>query len=298
MIQYTLKEWVNEWLYTYKRIMVKPSTFDSYLEYAKSVDCNKRIDELVTADIQSMINKMVVEGKQLSTIKHMLTVTRQSLYKARALGLIRHLDCLDNLELPKANPKRIPALNSAQAQLIFDNAHKSYYGNFFCALVLTGCRVGELIGLTWKNVDWFNECIYISDTDYRGNLQAVKTNSGVRCLPFYSQLKAILKQQYKLTGHLSSGRVFVNTLGKKIVYNTALKCWHGFCNSIGLWQPLGFHTLRHTFAYTAIKNGVPVKVVSAWLGHADVRITLQIYDHVYDSDMRQAAERLAEVFEA
>lgn len=296
VINYTLQEWVNEWLYTYKRIMVKPSTFDSYLQYATNISCNKFISELETADIQSMINKMVVEGKQLSTIKHMLTVTRQSLYKAKALGLIKHLDCFDNLELPKAAPKKVGALSSEQVKMIFNNAYKSYFGDFYCALLLTGCRVGELIALTWHDVDWFNDCIYITKTDYNGELQSVKTANGVRSIPLYGKLKELLSARYR--EDKGTSRVFLNTLGRPIVYRTLLDDWHWFCKSIGLWEPLGFHVLRHTFAHVALRNAVPIKVVSSWLGHSDVRITLNIYDSVDVADMKRAAERLDLAFEA
>ena len=82
-MNYTLKEWVVEWLITYKRIMVKPSTFDSYMQYAQNVSCDKLLTELQPADIQKMINNMIESGKQLSTIKHMLTLVRQSRRKAK-----------------------------------------------------------------------------------------------------------------------------------------------------------------------------------------------------------------------
>lgn len=79
------------------------------------------------------------------------------------------------------------------------------------------------------------------------------------------------------------------SLGRPVVYRTVLDSWHWFCNAIGLYEPIGFHVLRHTFAHTALRGGIPVKVVSAWLGHADVSITLNIYDSVDDVDFRNAA---------
>lgn len=101
-----LNEWVYEWLETYKKVMVKPSTYDSYLQYATHVTCDKSLKKLSSSDIQKLINNMVVEGLKLSTIKHMLTLVRQSLKKARSLGFIKSLVCLEDLDLPKNNRRK------------------------------------------------------------------------------------------------------------------------------------------------------------------------------------------------
>ena len=289
----TLKQWVSDWLQTYKKILVKPSTYDSYLQYATHITCDKPLNQLSTADIQGLINEMVLKGNKLSTIKHMLTLVRQSLYKARALGIIHNLSMLENLELPKDRPKKIRALRPEQVQLIFDNAHRTYYGDFYKALIFTGCRVGELIALRWSDVDFFNQELHIRHTDYLGQLQEVKTSHGCRTIPLYGELLKLIKKRPK---GRALERVFTNTLGRPILYRTLLDNWHWFCNSIGLYEPLGFHVLRHTFAHTAHRAGVPVKVVSAWLGHADVKITLNIYDSVDDDDFLNAAHVLQSCF--
>ena len=84
-----LNEWVYEWLETYKKVMVKPSTYDSYLQYATHVTCDKSLKKLSSSDIQKLINNMVVEGLKLSTIKHMLTLVRQSLKKGSFFRLYK-----------------------------------------------------------------------------------------------------------------------------------------------------------------------------------------------------------------
>lgn len=289
----TLKEWVYDWLQTYKKILVKPSTYDSYLQYATHVSCEKALSILDSSDIQAMINDMVLKGNKLSTIKHMLTLVRQSLYKARALGMIQNLSMLENLELPKNQPKKIRALRPEQIQLIFDNAHRTYYGDFYKALIFTGCRVGELIALRWADVDFFNQELHIRHTDYLGQLQEVKTAHGCRTIPLYGELLKLFKKRPR---GRASERVFTNTLGRPIIYRTLLDNWHWFCSSVGLYEPLGFHVLRHTFAHTALRAGIPVKVVSAWLGHADVKITLNVYDCVDDEDFLNAADVLQSCF--
>ena len=256
-----LNDWVYEWLETYKKVMVKPSTYDSYLQYATHITCNKSLKKLSNSDIQKLINNMVVDGLKLSTIKHMLTLVRQSLKKARSLGLVKNLSMLEDLELPKKQPKKITPLLPDELNLIIKNSYRTFYG-----------RVGELIALRWSDVDFFNGVLHIEHTDYLGDLQSVKTAHGCRQIPLYGELLSILSRKRYNTK--TSDRVFTNTLGRPIVYRTLLDNWHWFCSSIG----------------------IPIKVVSAWLGHSDVKITLNIYDSVDHTDFIKATKQLEQSF--
>ena len=224
----------------------------------------------------------------------MLTLVRQSLKKARSLGLVKNLSMLEDLELPKKQPKKITPLLPDELNLIIKNSYRTFYGDFYKALIYTGCRVGELIALRWSDVDFFNGVLHIEHTDYLGDLQSVKTAHGCRQIPLYGELLSILSR--KRYNAKTSDRVFTNTLGRPIVYRTLLDNWHWFCSSIGIYEPLGFHVLRHTFAHTALRSGIPIKVVSAWLGHSDVKITLNIYDSVDHTDFIKATKQLEQSF--
>ena len=92
--------------------MVKPSTYDSYLQYATHVTCDKSLKKLSSSDIQKLINNMVVEGLKLSTIKHMLTLVRQSLKKARSLGFIKSLVLFGRFGLTKKTTEENNSLTS------------------------------------------------------------------------------------------------------------------------------------------------------------------------------------------
>ncbi|RGF97775.1 site-specific integrase [Firmicutes bacterium AM55-24TS] len=289
-----LNEWVYEWLETYKKVMVKKSTYDSYLQYATHVTCDKSLKKLSNSDIQKLINNMVVDGLKLSTIKHMLTLVRQSLKKARSLGLVKNLSMLEDLDLPKKQPKKIKPLRSDEINRFLKNSYLTFYGDFYKALLFTGCRVGELIALRWSDVDFFNGVLRIEHTDYKGELQAVKTAHGCRQIPLYGELLTLLtKRRRRAKG---SEMVFTNTLGRPISYRTVLDNWHWYLETIGIYEPLGFHVLRHTFAHTALRSGIPIKVVSAWLGHADVQITLNIYDSIDETDFLKATKQLEQSF--
>lgn len=57
-----------------------------------------------------------------------------------------------------------------------------------------------------------------------------------------------------------------------------------------------FHDLRHTAATLLMSQGVPIKIVSEMLGHADVGITLRTYSHVLPGMQQQAADAMDKLF--
>jgi integrase len=67
--------------------------------------------------------------------------------------------------------------------------------------------------------------------------------------------------------------------------------WYPLLKRAGLPQ-IRFHDLRHTAATLLLARGVPVKVVSEMLGHADIAITLRIYAHVLPHMQQHAVDTM------
>jgi integrase len=64
--------------------------------------------------------------------------------------------------------------------------------------------------------------------------------------------------------------------------------FHDLAKRAGL-RPIRLHDLRHSYATAALAAGVPVKVVSQRIGHADITVTLKVYAHVMPGDDEFAA---------
>jgi integrase len=166
-------------------------------------------------------------------------------------------------------------------------------------------REGELLALTWDDVDLEHGSLLV-----RANLvltkegifrEEVKTGTSRRRIALPSiaveglrRHRARQAQERLLLGGAWQVRdlVFPNTIGGYFDANNWRAGWfYPLLRRAGLPR-IRPHDLRHTAATLLLARGVPVKVVSEMLGHANVGITLSIYGHVLPHMQQQAANTM------
>jgi excisionase family DNA binding protein len=145
------------------------------------------------------------------------------------------------------------------------------YSTLVLFLAVTGLRIGEAIGIKWT--DFEGDVLHISRRIYEGKSDTTKTKGSDRSLPIPKQLL----ERMRLLG--GNDWVFRSREGTPVNPGNALKRYirpvvRGLGISLGGW-----HDFRHTLTTGLLRTGVSPKVVSNILGHSDVQITLDIYDH-------------------
>jgi integrase len=148
----------------------------------------------------------------------------------------------------------------------------------------TGMRQGELKGLQWESVDWFNGSIAVrhSRSDYTNALGSTKSNRE-RHIPLDIDLNELLSARKR-----DKGYVFVDDKGRPFDHQRLSRALTVVCQRAGL-RKVRWHMLRHTFASNLAMNGTPLNVVQALLGHSSVLTTMR-YAHVAPSALRTAIE--------
>lgn len=174
-------------------------------------------------------------------------------------------------------------------------------------LAVTGCRIGEALGLKWEKVDLKSGMIKIDASmnytvemgTYAGPTKTRKARYVTipqETLPRFRKYHAWQAEQRLMMGDMwtDCGLVFPSEVGKPMT-GSAYRSWLSkFCNKNG-FPHIHPHSLRHTFASVLIAEGVDVVTVANMMGHANTNMTLSTYSHVIEESKRKATECIAEV---
>ena len=170
------------------------------------------------------------------------------------------------------------------------------YHLLFNTLYFTGVRIGEALGLQWKDVDFNKRTISINKTASTKlgafyTLSTPKTKSSTRILPITKKLADEFKNVQKLYKKYSdySSDFFVFGGVRPFPDTTIQKKKNKYCESAHL-RKIRIHDFRHSFASFMINNGASIMLVSKYLGHSNSSITLNIYTHLYNSELTKMVE--------
>lgn len=163
---------------------------------------------------------------------------------------------------------------------------KEPYATLVLFLAVTGLRIGEAIGIKWSDFD--GDILHVSRTIYDGQADSTKTASSNRKLPLPAALLSRMKE-------LGKGEfIFHSRVGTPVNPGNALKRYvRPIAKELGI-SLTGWHDFRRTLATLLLRSGSSPKVVSDILGHSDVGITLNIYEHTETAIFRAPLERMAE----
>jgi len=169
----------------------------------------------------------------------------------------------------------------------------------------TGARRGEIMGLTWNNINFKENLITIEKTlgytPEKGIYTDTPKNGKQRTVPVDPEIIALLKQLRTEQGNIiriqgtendRHGFVFTQEDGVTPMHpDTPTRRFKKYEQMYGI-KDFHPHKLRHSFASIAITNGADIASVSEKLGHADKGTTLRMYTHA-DLD---AQKRASDIF--
>lgn len=311
----TLGEWLEIWKKEYLG-SVKPLTVKDYYNqidnHIKPAMGAVRLDSLETHMIQRFYNTLTDKaGKPLSpkTVKNIHGVLHKALQQAIANGYISQNPAAACI-LPKNQKPEIKPLEPDEIALFLKEANKDSYSNLFTVAIFTGMRQGELLGLSWENVDFKNGVIYVKQQlqckDGEYFFCTPKSGKGRTIAPASVVMDA-LHQQWRdqRIASMEAGEawsnpnnlVFTDPLGKNLVRRTVVKHFKSVAQRVGIPEAR-FHDLRHSFAVTSLQAGDDIKTVQANLGHATAAFTLDVYGHVSEKMRRDSATRMQLFYES
>lgn len=239
-------------------------------------------------------------------------------------------NCMKDFVQGSMSSSRIPLTREEQDILLKFTRDNNFYHSSFSLLAFllgTGCRISEAAGVTWSNIDFENKCVTIDHQVIYGKkngkmvyFSAPTKTKKSRIIPMQDDLIKILKQHREETYFISKASnfevdglkdfVFINREGKLKTPHTVVRAFHGIRNMYNkietenaieeLRDPVLLptftpHTLRHTYCTRMAENGIDVKVLQEIMGHANITITMQVYNHATFERVQKAVEETEDV---
>jgi len=164
-------------------------------------------------------------------------------------------------------------------------------GTLFLTAAFTGLRMGELLALHWRDVDFAGSTIR-ARASYAGGRLTTPKSGRVRAVPMAPDVAAAIAQLGRrdgLTG--DDDLVFVGEEGGYLDGSALRRRYKAALLRAGL-RPLRFHDLRHTFGTRMIAKA-DIRRVQEWMGHADIQTTMK---YLHYSPREEDARLVAEAF--
>lgn len=196
--------------------------------------------------------------------------------------------------------------NADELRAFLAAARDSKHEALVLMFVLCGLRIGEVIALTWQDIDAEARTIIISKQAIRQDgggmrVMPVKTRSSNRVIQVGRGVIAALERHREAQGRERYGYswepsplVFTGRWGRLLSDVTVRNAVRQVMRAAGvpLRRP---HDLRHTAATHQLRRRTPLKTVSALLGHSSAAVTLTTYSHLVPGMLDEAADVMDQI---
>lgn len=308
----TFAEWSEIWLESFCKDCIKYYTYNGYKVYIEKY-INPRIGNLKLSEISTVVcqqllmdlykngrikkSKKYGPGLAIKTVKDIKITLQACMQKAFDEDLIKK-NPVKKIKLPTEAPKEMKTLKAADIQAFLDEAKRSNCYEFYYLELSTGLRLGEILALTWDDLDPINKTISINKQVQKiGNEVIVgtpKTANSIRTISISQgciDLLLGLKKRQPLGTELMFPSRMTGTYQDPKSFSSKL---HRIQKRAGV-EEIRFHDLRHSFATLSLEQGMDIKTISHMLGHSDAGFTMNTYMHVTDKMQQTVADTMGEL---
>lgn len=271
-----------------------------------------RVKDLKPHHLQSIINRLIEKEYAGKTIREIKQTAVQILALAMDNDIV-YRNVFERVTVPELDAQDRRALTQKEQELVVNTWQGHRMGLPALLMMYCGLRRGELIALTWRDVNVKAKTITVNKAAfYTGNqpqLKAPKSKAGERTIPIPDKLLPMLSGR-----HAASMMVCPSVQGKMMSGEAFRRAWESYWRHLNLqaggsdkkrgkndangkptWIPavhaidnITPHMLRHTYATMLYNAGVDVKSAQKFLGHADLNVTLKIYTHLSEEREQSA----------
>lgn len=295
-----VRDWVEEWMESYKRPSVSAETFQSYSNVIRNHILpdigNMRLSSVKPIHVQKMVNRL--SGMSKKMIDRVTQLTWSMFDAAKANDLVIE-NPADRIKKPKGTKTGRRAITDAERVYTLHLAETHPAGMLIKLSLYCGLRPGESCALQWRHLNFDEKTLQVEGTIKRcGGVGDPKSAAGIRTIPIPDVFLSDLRR-YKLKCKWSTDPfdyVLRNASGGRMTANVIKTRWQSFKNDLNILMgcremngkalppyrvadDLVLYCYRHTYCTDLQDAGVPINVAKELMGHADISITSKIYTH-------------------
>jgi len=293
----TFGKYTAEWLETFKRNKLKPTTLQGYNSILRTHFYpewrNTPINQITTKVFQDFLcARKHLSMKYLHEMRVFLAQIMDSAYRDGWLDK----NPVKDSRIFNPSSKSPEIRNALPVETVKDIVPSIWSLDrndrlYLSLVIFTGMRRGEVLGLQWEDVDTAENCIHVQrNVTYTNNQPFVgtpKTKSGYRSVPIIQDLLAFLNP-------IESKGYIVNSGDP----NTPITLQSFRCMMVRIHKTVDLHgatahVFRHSLGTMLNDTGADVKTIQSILGQSDFKTTMDRYVHPRDDRKQTAIQRVS-----
>ena len=322
----TLAEFLSEFLSYYKSDGgVAPSTYQDYRYHIEShivpILGKVALKDLDPRRVDEFTRALNAKGLSPRTWQYSYSVLRRALQFAVDWKYIPANPASSRMRAAKRRQvhelSRIRFLPPDEARAFLQAVRGDRYEALYVLAITTGMRQGEMLGLQWPDVNLdagkLTICRSLHRTKRRRDkddpapwfeLRHPKTAGSRRTLDIPPvtvdalrdhQLKQRERRLLADTSWKEQKLIFTTRFGTPVDTTNVLHRFQSILQRAGIAR-MRFYDLRHTHASLLIAEGVHPKKIAERLGHASIKLTMDLYGHLFEGSDQESADRMQRLF--
>lgn len=252
-----------------------------------------RLEEVTTGVVDAWRAQVVTERRLANkTVNKILAVLHGIFERARKLYGLPANPVAEVEKQPRKHRVNINVYSGEEVWALVRAAANEQDAALFLTAAFTGLRMGELIALRWRDLDFDRQSVQVNASYTHGSLDVPKSGRG-RSVPLIDSVASALAKLSQREHFVGPDDLVFAGLGGSHLDASALRRRYNRAREKAGLRPLRFHDLRHTFGTYAIRTADP-RELQHWMGHAQFSTTEIYLSYKPQAD---AARRLGQAFD-
>jgi integrase len=271
------------------------------------------VEDIDTHDVDALKDHLLTRVSH-RTAQKILVILHGVMARAKRKGWITVNPCEDAEKVTVKRTDDFNVLSVEEVHAVASEAASELLRAVFLTAAFTGLRMGELLALRWRHIDFASRILHVQRNYVEGEEDTPKSHRR-RSVPVSDQAVVVLEalsRREHFTG--PDDLVLCDEVGHHLDDNTVRDEFYAALERAGLGHlryveppshanpkgvmrddPIVFHDLRHTFGTQCAARGIDLRKIQAWMGHADIQTTMRYLHYVPAHD---DAARLTAAFTA